>query len=88
MMHAHAASQNRLQLWASPLREVIAFERGEKFRSLTIGEERLAFELLGDGPALGTVEAEQQRRRAARVVITLRDRFQMLAEQRLADPFE
>ncbi len=86
MVNAHAAMQQLLQLRANALRPIEPVHLVDQLRALRLGNQVAALQLLGDVPALLTVEAEDQGRSAADVGFAFGHERQLFIEQLIADP--
>ena len=74
------------QLGAGPLRPIVLVQFLDQPGLLAVAEDLLALDLLGHGPAFVAIEAEDQGRRHPRVGVALGHLFELLGEQRIADP--
>src|SRR5262245_23647278 len=86
MMHADAAEQNLPQLRACPLREIKSLQLAGNAALLAVGEQRFAFELLRDVPALIAIEAEEQCGSAAGFIGPLGDLLDQFIQEQIAHP--
>ena len=86
VVDADAAQQQLPQLGAGPLRPIVLAQLLDEAGLLAVAEDLLALDLLGHGPALVAIEAEDQGGRHPRVGIALGHVFDLLGQQLVADP--
>ena len=88
MVDTHAAHEKLLQLGTDASFPVPLIEPFRQRLLLSTCEESSPFELFGNGPALLSIEAEDQRRRPLRFFGAVLHLFEMFAEQFPSDPVE